>query len=395
MGGSTSTRNAKPKPTQQLSSAPTHPSLCPAPLPDWRAEIYSDLSQLRSEWHWAYWPSSLTCLLTHWDLQMDERWRSSLLWHDYTRTYTRERSEVLRVTCSSLAVPIQQQQTDKEANRAALTFLKTHCKEIKTHAIAAMIACFSHDFYQFYSLSSSSDDCFELAIDLQGPADVFRIISEVRAFISLCEKAIYAYYRGVDLPLFVPAAVHEVVVERVFTTQVNEVLLAVLATDYREKLTKIEANLALYAQLTCTNLGISPFFSVDRVKPGMEVNSAYEKAILALKGLSNAASPYKKLKLLLKSTNLICESIDAYWRDTPDIDRDLLEVTTDQVLRIYLYLVLRSRAGDLALQVRMMQEFLGKELLQSSFGYYVSTLEAAVEWSAELNSDFLAKLTAQ
>ena len=393
MGGSTSTRNAKPKPTQQFSSAPTHPSLCPAPLPDWRAELYTDLSQLRSEWHWAYWPSSLTCLLMHWDLQMDQRWRSSLLWHDYTRTYTRERSEVLRVTCSSLAVPIQQQETDKEANRAGLTFLKTHCKETKTHAIAAMIACFSHDFHQFYTLSSSSDDCFELAIDLQGPTDVLRILSEVRAFISLCEKAINAYYRGVDL--FVPAAVHEVVVERVFTTQVNEVLLAVLAADYREKLPRIAANLGLYAQLTCTNLGISPFFSVDRVKSGTEVSSAYEKAILALKGLSNATSPYKKLKLLLKSTHLICECIDAYWRDSPDIDRALLEVSTDQVLRIYLYLVLHSRAGDLVLQVRLMQEFLGKELLQSSFGYYVSTLEAAVEWSAELNSDFLAKLTAK
>jgi len=386
MGRSVSKASNSVKP--QMSLAVTGPSVCTA-LQDWRTEVCAELRLLALDWHWAYWPACVLDLLEHWDLLLDERWRSRLLWQDYLQTYERERSEVVQGTWSTLAVPLEQKPPHKEAKPALVTGLKAHLRDTKTHGIAAMIACFAREFYSFYAVAPLSDDPFELAIDLQSPKDALRISSEVRAFISLCEKAINVYYNSADLP---SALVHELVVERVFTTQVNEVLLAVFAADDREKMLKIEAKAGLYADLTCSSLGISPFFSVDRTKPGQSPDSAYEKAILALKGLPTAISPYKKLKFLVKTTHLICKSIDAYWADTPDMDRALLEVTTDQILRIYLYLVLQARAPALGLHVRMMQEFLGKDVLQSAFGYYVSTLEAAVEWTAELNSAFLGKL---
>lgn len=380
MGRSVSKATLQPGAKPQMSSAMTGPSVSTT-LQDWRTEVCADLRQLSLDWHWAYWPVCVLDLLEHWDLLMDESWRSHLLWQEQTSAS----SEVMS-TLATLAVPIEQK--SNEARPALATDLQTHLRSTKTHPLAAVIACFSREFGRFYALS---DDPFELAIEIQSPKDVQRIASEVRAFISLCEKAISVYYQRADLP---SALVHEVVVEQVFTTQVNQVLLAVFAEEYREKLLKIEAKTALYEELACSNLGISPFFSVDRAKPGQSPSSAYRKAILALKGLSTALSPYQKLQFLLKSTHLICESIDAYWADTPDMDPALLEVTTDQVLRLYLYLVLQTRTPDLVLHVRMMQEFLGKDVLQSSFGYYVSTLEAAIEWTAELDSTFLGKLTA-
>lgn len=298
-------------------------------------------------------------------------------------------------TRSTLAVPLPSTTIPSTESLSFIDFLRTHFEAAKTNAIAAMIASFVTEFWKFYSLNTRQEDCLELAIDIENDDDLRKVTKEVQLFISLCINAFSAYYKGVDLTQFLSPSLSEVkdlITDLVFRSQVSDIILKVFQASGAAKQHQIDLNIEKFSYLTCADLGISPFFCIDSPKANGQSSNGYEKAILCLKSLAEAPTPMSKLKAITKSTRLLCECIDDYWEDSPDIDKDELIVNADQILSIYLYIVLKAKIKHLWAHLGLMQEFLRKDVKQSTMGYYLSTIEASLENIALLTPEFLVQL---
>ena len=382
---------------QKLIYAQTHPSLYSSPrLLDWRTDVYQDLKQVVGAVPWASWPTALFGLLDSWDILKDERWKSSLLWHDYLRTYQLQRSAVGVSTRSTLAIPLPSPTVPSSTESISfIDFLRTHFEAVKTNAIAAMISLFVREFRNFYSLNTRHEESFELAIDIENEDDLHKVTKEVHLFITLCINAFSAYYKGVDLTQFLSPSLSEIkdlITDLVFRSPVSEVMLRVFQATGAEKQRQIDLNIEKYSYLACEDLGISPYFCIDRDKADGRSSGGYDKAIVCLKSMAAAPTPMSKLKAITKSTRLLCECIDDFWEDNPDIEKDELIVNADQILSIYLYIVLKAKIKQLWAHLGIMQEFLRKDVKQSTMGYYLSTIEASLENIALLNPEFLVQL---
>ena len=378
---------------QKQLYAQQHPTVYTSPrLLDWRVDVYQELHEAGRLVPWAFWPNALQSLLENWDILQDERWKSSLLWYDYLSTCNFPANQVNTTTLSTLAVPLPVSTSTETSN--FLTFLKTHLEDCKNNAISAMIDSFAREFRQFYALNPADEQPFELAIDIKSEGDVKKVVKEVLLFVNICLNAFMTYYKGVELPVLLVsiAEIRDLIVERMFSYEVNETLQAILEVAEEEKQRVVDWKVEKYGDLRCEDLGIEPLFCLDRTRADGSGSRGYDKVISCLRSLTVARSPMAKLMIVVKSTRLVCECIDDYWAIDPSINKDQLVVNADQILSIYFYLILKAKIRNLSAHIRIMLEFLRKEIKQSTMGYYLSTIEASLENVARLDEAFLAAL---
>ena len=354
---------------QKLLYAQKHPSISSAPrLLDWRIEVYQEVQAAARAVPWASWPAALQSLLENWDILIDERWKSSLLWHDYLCACQLQRKAIGATTRSTLAVPLP---TEPTADSAGLVdFLRTHLEAEKTNAVSALIATFAREFSSFYALNPASELPYELAIDITDEQDLKKVTKEVHLFVSLCLDAFLAYYKGVDLTQLLGSLVEvkDLIMERIFSYPVAEVLIMVFRAADEEKQSQVDAKVASYSHLTCEDLGVEPLFCLDRPRTDGTRSHGYDKVVTCLRSLPLSRSPMSKLQVIVRSTRLVCECIDDYWEVDPTVDKDQLVVNADQILSIYFYAVLKARVQGLGAHLRLMLEFLRKEVKQSTMG---------------------------
>jgi hypothetical protein len=398
MGTSNSKRSVKEEylklvERQKLIYAQKHPMINSAPrLLDWRIEVFQEVQIAARAVPWASWPAALQSLLEGWDILIDERWKSSLLWHDYLYACQLQRKAVGTTTRSTLAVPLPTESSSDTTN--LIDFLRTHLEAEKTNAVSALIATFAREFSSFYALNPASELPYELAIDINDEQDLKKVTKEVHLFVSLCLDAFLVYYKGVDLTQLLGslAEVKDLIMERIFSYPVAEVLIMVFRAADVEKQRQVDEKTAAYSHLTCSDLGVEPLFCLDRARTNGTRSHGYDKVITCLRSLPLARNPMAKLQVIVRSTRLVCECIDDYWEVDPSVDKDQLVVNADQILSIYFYAVLKARVQGLGAHLRLMLEFLRKDVKQSTMGYYLSTVEASLENVARLDEAFLTAL---
>lgn len=66
-----------------------------------------------------------------------------------------------------------------------------------------------------------------------------------------------------------------------------------------------------------------------------------------------------KIRLLNEVNDLIFEAVQGFW-DGLDVDRDNLIIAADQIVMIYLYIVIRSKIPCFYSQIRFIQQFTTK-----------------------------------
>jgi hypothetical protein len=154
--------------------------------------------------------------------------------------------------------------------------------------------------------------------------------------------------------------------------------------NYREKIEQ-------YSDLTCADLGIEKKFQIDSVSVSGQ-NNGYDKAINKLRELEINYSPLRKLGIIISTTRLICECVDDYWKDDPSMNKENLVIDADQILSIFLYIVIKAKVWNLKGHVGLIYDF-GRKIVQNGqMGYYVTTIEACIMQVENMGSELLTRL---
>lgn len=101
--------------------------------------------------------------------------------------------------------------------------------------------------------------------------------------------------------------------------------------------------------------------------------------------LPKLKSPYKKMMLIASLSTEINECINNYWAGLDDIipTDKYLEVNSDELLKIFIYVIVCSQSPDLIIHQQIIKKFTFKLTKQSMIGFYNSTLDAAISYIQE------------
>jgi len=84
------------------------------------------------------------------------------------------------------------------------------------------------------------------------------------------------------------------------------------------------------------------------------------------------------MRCITQTTKFIVNCIDEFWKDIPLVDNKKLTLDADELLLIFLYVVLRSKLSELYGHLKLINEFSTDTLRRSKLGYSTSTLEVAI-----------------
>lgn len=335
------------------------------------------------------WPSEILKLVESWNTVKDYKWRSNVLWYDYLQSYkVNTAQDPTPVTVISFPQGSSHYTNSFEA-QSLIDFLHGHFSNSEEHFIAAMILRFNQAFLLYYS-----DSAHDLKPQVRADPKVFsdRMIDDIKGFVMLTLQAMIHYYGGVVAKTIEekPGEMYDLMLEEVFTSSLQDCLLKVFKIANKESDDLYTRNLEEYSTLTCSDLGIHSYFQLD-VDRGDNI-TPYGKAISKLKELEQQFSPLKKLGVIIQTSRILCECVDEYWREDQTISKEDLVISADQILSIFLYIVIKSKIPYLSGHIHMICEF-GRKIVQNgSMGYYVTTLEACVEQIETMSPELLKKI---
>lgn len=350
--------------------------------------MQQEIALISEKYNRSSWPNDILILVDTWNTVKDYKWRSNVLWYDYLQSYkVNTAQDPTPVTTINLPQCTSEYTNSFEA-QSLIDFLHGHFQHISEHFIAAMISRFNQSFLLEYT----EDGDLKGNVKTVPKVYLEKMFDDVKGFVMLTLQAMIHYYGGVVAKTIEekPGEMYDLMLEEVFTDSLQEALLKVhrlvnAKNDelYLEKLEK-------YAYLTCADLGIHRYFQLD-VDTGKGIKPYY-KAIEKLKELEKQFSPLRKLGVIVQCSRILCECVDEYWKNDSTVSKDDLVISADQILSIFLYIVLKARIPCLAGHVQMICEF-GRKIVQNgSMGYYVTTLEACVEQVESLSTELLAKI---
>ena len=109
----------------------------------------------------------------------------------------------------------------------------------------------------------------------------------------------------------------------------------------------------------------------------------YKKAIEHLTEIQDSQivrSPFEMIECIAKISTLVEECIAEFWADITIIDPDKLVLDGDNILCLYLYIIMRARIPNMFAYMKMMDAFSTSYVRSiSRYGYCLCTLEIALE----------------
>ena len=366
--------------------------------PDWRVSVYRDLEALEGYMPDMRWPAELRRLLQGWDILRDQRWRSNTIWFDYLSTTNRTiRAASPKNSMCQLEVSLPTIPDCELECSTFIEFFSLHLDTPQTHAVAAMIQVFHREFKAAYvdkNRDTSGHSSFHISPAISTEEDVKRLLQEVHLIIELCIETFRIYYGGIDLEKLMSdhfKEMQDLITEKILSSEVHDVLLQACARVDAAREAAIMQQIERYCSLTAEELGIESVFCIDIPRFEGQDEVGYGKAIRRLMELQRTPCPMQKLQCIMDTTRRICECIDDYWKNS-DISRDKLIINADQILSIFIYVVLKAKITNLNSHVRLINEFVRDEVLFGNSGYYTSTVAASLEHINLLDEVMLRKL---
>ena len=111
----------------------------------------------------------------------------------------------------------------------------------------------------------------------------------------------------------------------------------------------------------------------------------YETAIQLLKQIQKFKTPFEKMMIFASISSEITECINDFWKDLNGyIDNNLLNLEIDQLMAIFIYIIIQAQIPDICVHCKMIKSFTTCITKASMIGYYYSTVEASVQYIASL-----------
>lgn len=103
----------------------------------------------------------------------------------------------------------------------------------------------------------------------------------------------------------------------------------------------------------------------------------FETCIVKLKQIEGAQTPISKLKVIISTAEKISGSINRFY-EINNIPSNQM-VDSDQILTIFIYIILHSNVYNLKTHLRFIENFCTEEQLMSETGYYSKVAEGALK----------------
>mmetsp|Transcript_13366 Transcript_13366/g.25117 ORF Transcript_13366/g.25117 Transcript_13366/m.25117 type:complete len:396 (+) Transcript_13366:2115-3302(+) len=354
---------------------------------EWRSALLELLDQVSE----SCWVHSVRNLVYSWNQISDHKWRSNALWFDYLQNSksSRKTTMMMPTNLSSFKVAIPALHPSSFEVKSLMHFVKQHLENPKEHLIAAMIRAFVQSMQLNYL--GNTNDVRVLAESEDPNNQLKRLTSEVLEFCSIVRLAFCHYYEGTEVARQLrddSEELHDLLIDSILQPQVHQILIHAHSVANAAEQEKCRKQQLQFNYLTCSDVGIEPQFQLDVL---LNRSTAYVGAVEKLREIVGISSPHSKLQCLKDTTREILNCIDEYWEDR-EVSREHLEITSDQILSLFIYLTLKSRLSDLSSHVWYVQTFTRKTLQLSSIGYYLTTLEAALLQVLELKESNLQEL---
>ncbi len=107
----------------------------------------------------------------------------------------------------------------------------------------------------------------------------------------------------------------------------------------------------------------------------------YISAIKLLKSIKNYKSPFEKILLIAAISDQIMESATSFWKGMePYIDKDYLFIEADEIMNIFLYIIIQTQIADILLYCKIIDNFTTQFTKGFNISYNYTLLEASIEY---------------
>ena len=113
----------------------------------------------------------------------------------------------------------------------------------------------------------------------------------------------------------------------------------------------------------------------------------YETAIQLLKQIQKYKTPFEKMMIIASISSEITDCINDFWKDLNNyIKNDLLNLEIDQLMIIFIYIIIKSQIYDISVHCKIIKSFTTCITKASMIGYYYSTVEASVSYLQSIHN---------
>jgi hypothetical protein len=111
----------------------------------------------------------------------------------------------------------------------------------------------------------------------------------------------------------------------------------------------------------------------------------YISAIKLLKSIKKYKTPFEKLLLIAAISDQIMESATSFWKGMePYIDKDYLFIEADEIMNIFLYIIIQSQMPEVLLFCKIINNFTTQFTKAFNIAYNYTLLEASLEYISGL-----------
>lgn len=127
--------------------------------------------------------------------------------------------------------------------------------------------------------------------------------------------------------------------------------------------------------------------TIDKRDIDSEEYIPYSKPINSLKNIMYLKLPLEKILLIANLSIGITNSVNDFWNNLEfNFDNSLLDINADELMAIFIYIIMRSQLYSLIIHSIIIKEFTTAVTKNSMMGYYYTTLEAAIIFIRNLKS---------
>ena len=107
----------------------------------------------------------------------------------------------------------------------------------------------------------------------------------------------------------------------------------------------------------------------------------YLSAINLLKSIKKFKTPFEKIVIIAAISDQIMENATSFWKDMEAyIDKDYLSIEADEIITIFLYIIIQSQMPEILLYCKMINNFTTQFTKSFNISYNYTLLEASIHY---------------
>jgi hypothetical protein len=298
----------------------------------------------------------------------------------------------------------------KKRLKEILKMFKNHISN-KDHPIYILIHIFGNKISKviqqknnYFNNNKSNDKQFKE--NVKNTCD--EMVKHIQNFVIKCQTSLKLMYsKSIDLECFYEEKDETInIISHILfmNEHLYQSLFQLFSFLLKDEMINFAKILKVVQKLTPKDLKIPPKFSLDEETNKLQ-EEIYEKkkydvnyeniyniknkiqinylttSIKKIKQLQSIKIPYEKMMKIASISSTITKSINNYWKGMEKyINPYFLNITADELMIIFVLIVIKSDYPKLLIHKQLIQEFTTRTTKSTTIGYYNTTINAAIEY---------------